>query len=203
MKVQFADTFFESLERMVNRQRWYWKTWDFLKYDLPKGIKNLIFFFPVIWKYRSWDYNFQMRILKRSLEPLAKSLRNGNEVEITRMKKVEKIERAIEILHNQSEDLYIDIAAERLGYTVDTSYGIFGDKPENEEPIEIKEANRKLFRLSHEIEEQEWNELWEIFKGRPGSHYQMFRDKIKAQGGDDTDSWDRWFDGTGMNRWWD
>lgn len=203
MEVKFTDTFFESLQKMVNRQRWYWKAWDFLRYDLPEGIKNLRFFFPVIWRYRDWDYNFQLRILKKSLEPLAERLRDGNEVEDPRMKKVAKIERAVEILGHIADDTYIDIAAEQLGYGVDTSYGLFGDKPDSEEPLEIKEANRKLFSLSHDIEQKEWNELWEIFKGQEPSHYTMFRDKVKEQGGNDEDSWNRWYNGTGMNRWWD
>ena len=203
MEVKFTDTFFESLQKMVNRQRWYWKAWDFLRYDLPEGIKNLRFFFSVIWRYRDWDYNFQLKILKRSLEPLAKSLRDGNEVEDPRMKKVAKIERAVEILSHIADDTYTDMAAEQLGYGVDFSYGLFGDKPDNEEPLEVKEANRKLFQLSHDIEQKEWNELWEIFKGQEPSHYTMFRDKVKEEGGNDEDSWNRWYNGTGMNRWWD
>jgi hypothetical protein len=36
MEVKMADSFFESLERMANRERWYWKTWDFVRYDFPK-----------------------------------------------------------------------------------------------------------------------------------------------------------------------
>ena len=43
MEIKFADTFFKSLERMVNRQKWYWQTWDFLRYDLPNGVKNIFF----------------------------------------------------------------------------------------------------------------------------------------------------------------
>ena len=51
MEVKFADTFFKSLERMVNRQKWYWQTLDFLRYDLHNGVKNIFFFWKVIWNY--------------------------------------------------------------------------------------------------------------------------------------------------------
>ena len=92
MEIKFTDTFFKSLEKMNSRERWYWKTWDFFRYDLPKGIKNIFFFWRVIWNYRSWDSSFQMRIFARSLEPLAHTLEyHGMEVDGPRLKKVAKI----------------------------------------------------------------------------------------------------------------
>jgi len=52
MKVKAADTFFDSVERMINRQRWYWKSWDFLRYDMPRFFKNLWLFRKDLYKYR-------------------------------------------------------------------------------------------------------------------------------------------------------
>jgi hypothetical protein len=204
MEIKFADTFFKSLERMVNRQKWYWKTWDFLRYDLPNGVKNIFFFWGVIWRYRSWDSSFQMRILARSLEPLAHTLEHhGNEVDGPRLKKVAKIKRAIEILNHQVNDDYIALAEEKLGSTVNHSYGIFGDKDEEDEPLEIKEMNRKIFALSSELEEQEWDELFTILRGQNHNAYVMLCDKAKEEGDINRDIWDQWFDGSGMRGWWD
>jgi hypothetical protein len=202
MEVKFADSFFESLERMVNRERWYWKVWDFFRYDLPKGVKNIFFFWKVIWNYRSWDSHFQMRILARSLEPLAHTLEHhGNEVDGPRLKKVAKIKRAIEILNRQGEDNYLELAEKELGYTVNYEYGLFGkDEPE---PEEITKANRKLFNLSKELEDKEWKELWKIFEGQEISHFIMLCDKAKADNEKTDDLWNRWFDGSGMKGWWD
>jgi hypothetical protein len=206
MEIKFADTFFKSLERMVNRQKWYWKTWDFIRYDLPNGVKNIFFFWKVIWRYRSWDSSFQMRILARSLEPIAHTLEHhGNEVDGPRLKKVAKIKRAIEILNRQSNDDYIELAEEALGYKVNLSYGIFGNKEEEDEPSTIKEMNSKIYDLSHKLEEEEWKELWTIFNGQEHSHYVMLLDKAKSQNIDlkTEDVWDKWFDGSGMKGWWD
>lgn len=206
MEVKFTDTFFESLERMANRERWYWKTWDFIKYDVPNGIKNIFFFWKVIWRYRSWDSSFQMRILARSLEQLANTLEHhGSEVEEPRLKKVAKIRRAIEILNRQADDNYIELAEETLGYEVNLSHSIFGDKPEDTEPVKIKEMNSKIYDLSSELEDREWKELWTIFNGQEHSHYIMLLDKAKSQNVDlkTEDLWDKWFDGTGMKGWWD
>jgi hypothetical protein len=197
MEVKFADSFFESLDRMIKRERWYWKTWDFFRYDLPKGIKNIIFFWKVIWNFRPWDHTYNLRILERSLEPLRDSIINGMEVDCSRLKKVAKIERAIEILNNITEDKYTDIAESKLGYEVDTTFTF-----DNDEPEEIKKANRKIYDLSREIEEKEWKELWKIFKGQQHSQYIMILDRMTDEEKKKEDVWDKWFDGSDMRRWW-
>jgi hypothetical protein len=198
MEVKFADSFWKSLDRMVKRERWYWKTWDFLRYDIPKGIKNIIFFWKVIWNFRPWDYTYNLKIFAKSLEPLRDSIINGNEVDVPRLKKVAKIERAIEILNNITEDRYTDIAEAQLGYEVNSEF-IFRD----DEPEEIKEANKKIWDLSREIEDKEWKELWPIFQGQEHSQYVMLLDKMTPEQRKDDDVWGNWYDGSGMGHWWD
>ena len=197
MEVKFTQSFFDSFEKMINREKWYWKTWDFLRYDVPNGFKNIFFFWRVIWNYRDWDYNFQLRILKRSLEPLAKRIENGNEVDISRLKKVEKIHRTIEILEHIGNDSYIEIAEKELGYQTDTTH-IFSD-----EPLAITEANRKIFELSHLIEEKEWIELFEILKGQDREKYKKIVDSLTKEERKSEDVWNNWFDGSGIRGWWD
>jgi len=75
MKIKFADKFWGSLDKMS--KGWYWKTWDFFIYDFPRGIKNIIFFWKVIWNFRHWDYTYNLRILSKSLEPLKDSIKCG------------------------------------------------------------------------------------------------------------------------------
>ena len=202
MEIKFADGFFDSIQRIINRQKWYWKVWDFFRYDLVQGIKNIFFFWRVIWKYRSWDSSFQMKILARSLEPLAHTLEHhGNEVDGPRLKKVASIKRAIEILNRQADDNYLELAEDELGYTVNVNYGITGDG----EPKSVTEKNRKLFDLSHELEDKEWKELWKIFEGQEHTHYIMLLDKARSENPNagTEDIWNKWFNGTGMKHWWD
>jgi hypothetical protein len=197
MEIKFAPSFFKSLERMAVRERWYWKTWDFIRYDVPKGIKNIIFFWRVIWSFRSWDSTFQLRILKRSLEPLRDRMQNGNEVDETRLKKVAAITRLIYLLEYCSEDKYIDLAEEELGYEVDTTY-LF-----NEEPDEVKEANRKIFELSRKLEEEHWKEIFKIMEGQDVEEFRKIYDALDDETKKRHDVWTEWFDGTGMKGWWD
>jgi len=197
MEVKFADSFWKSLDRMVKRERWYWKAWDFIRYDIPKGIKNIIFFWKVIWNFRPWDHTYNLGIFAKSLEPLRDSIKNGYEVDVPRLKKVAKIERAIEILNNITEDKYTDIAESQLGYEVNSEF-IFRD----DEPEEIKEENRKIYDLSREIEDKEWKELWTIFQGQEHSHYVMLLDRMSQEQKKNEDIWGNWYDGSGMGHWW-
>jgi hypothetical protein len=59
------------------------------------------------------------------------------------------------------------------------------------ETKEESDHNSKVFKRAREIEEQEWNELFELLKGQ---NYKNF-DK-------DVDWWQQ-FDGTGIRGWWD
>ncbi len=203
MHVKYTDSFFKSIKTIINRQRWYWKVWDFIRYDLPKGIYNIFYFWGVIWRFRSWDSSFQLKILARSLEPLVKNIEGGYEVEETRLKKVESIKRAIEILNRQADDDYVSLAEQNLGYEVNLEYGVFGIANQEDEPIEIKEANAKIFDLAKDLEDKEWVELWQIIKGQDHSHFVMYYDKAKhANPNLDQDIWAKWFNGTGMKGWW-
>ena len=202
MEIKFANGFFDSLQRIINRQRWYWQAWDFFRYDLVQGIKNIFFFWKVIWQYRSWDSSYQMKILSRSLEPLAHTLEHyGSEVDEPRLKKVAAIKRAIEILNRQSTEDYLELAETELGYKVNLNYGITGDG----EPKAVTEKNRKLFDLSHKLEEKEWKELWKIFEGQNHTNYIMLLDKAKSENPNvgTEEVWNKWFNGNGMKHWWD
>jgi hypothetical protein len=61
------------------------------------------------------------------------------------------------------------------------------DKDSEEE----KEFKRKYFSRIRELEEIEWNELWELLKGQDPSIYENEGD------------WDDIFDGSGLRGWWD
>ena len=37
---------------------------DYIKYDIPYGIKNLIKWFPLVWKDRDYDHNYILYALK-------------------------------------------------------------------------------------------------------------------------------------------
>lgn len=157
-----------------------------------KGLHNFWYFRKELWNFRGWDYNFQLRLLRRSLIPLRDDIQNGCEEEVSRMKKVAAIQEAITLIERILMDEYITIAEMQLGIDfMDTTDG--------------NEA-KKVVDLSHELANQDWKRLWRIFEGQNYNEYIMLLDRKKIhnqfeKGHDDV--WGKWFDGTGMKGWWD
>jgi hypothetical protein len=202
MKVKFADSFFESLDRLITRERWYWKTWDWIRYDFPKGVYNIFYFWRVVWNFRPWDSGYQFSFMTRALPRLRDAIANGHEIELSRNKKLDKINIMIEILNRMEEDNYIAYAEKALGREVDTSYGIFGNPNLDEEPTEIRESNREIFDLATKLEQDDWNEFIYLIKGQDIEEYRKLFDNLSEEEKREHDHYYTWFDGSGIQSWW-
>jgi hypothetical protein len=124
--------------------------------------------------------------------------KRGLEIDKTRLKKVQSMRRAIEILKNCREDNYIDMAEKELGDLIfnDWEFEDIPDKPGFSKlvdnlTLEEETHNRKVFDRSKEIQEKEWSELFVILKGQD---YTKFDKNI---------DWNEQFDGSGLRGWWD
>lgn len=195
MQVVATDSFFKSLKKMMRNNTWYVKLYDTFRYDIPGFVRNIIRFRKELWRFRNWDSGYNLEIFKRSLEITARYMElYGLEIESSRNKKVAKMKRAIELLNNTVEDNFIEQAEKELGIEVVTDF--YFEKQEDgtyrmgdNETEEERKNNRKIFDRAGEIEEQQWKELWEIFKGQG-----------KCPDGTE---WDDWYDGSGLRGWWD
>ena len=192
MKVEFKDSFFESVEKLV----WYdtnlWKVWAAIRYDIPLFFKNIWRFRKELYNHQWWDYRFTLEMLYRSLSIMVVKLeKDGIEEDISRGKKVQKIKRALELLKHKLDDDYVKRAEDELG---ELSY-----KPIKFEPVEGKEGlyslvdddtpaekrhAKKVYKRARVIEDKEWKELWDIFKGKKFT------------------TWEK-FDGSDLRGWWD
>ena len=200
MEIQTTDLFFNSFKKMISRERWYWKTWDFLRYDTPRFLKNLWLFRKDLYNYH-W-YSGQHAVLpfmKTTLMDMAaKTDKYGLEVEHSKSKKVMKMWRAAKLMEHFIEDNFIELAEKELGELIINRFEFepVPDKPgysrlvDNDTPEE-KDHNDKIFKRAREIEELMWSELWDILKGQD---YKKFSDEI---------DWDKQFDGSGLRGWWD
>ncbi len=91
--------------------------YHFFRSDIPYGIGNLIKFFPVVWKFRPWDYGFNLELLRHSLRYLLKTLdEHGMEVDETRIPRVEAIKRVIFLLDHHANGDLLSITAETQGW---------------------------------------------------------------------------------------
>ena len=191
MKIQFADSFTKSLKTMVNHQTWWYKTYEFIRWDIWHFFKNIWRFRKELYSHRWWDSRFTLEMLERSLIIMEKGMHGGLEVRESRDKKIQKMQRAIELLKNRREDNYIERAEGELGNLIMKDWEVedIGDglsQLVDKDTPEEKEHNQKVFQRTREIEETEWEELWEIFKGTRYSK-----------------KYDKKYDGTDIRGWWD
>ena len=192
MKVEMEDSFLESLEKLVWYDSKLFKVWEFFRRDIPNFVRN-------VWRFRRelrdhywWDYRYTLEMLYRSLTIMEKGLReNGHEVDESRNPKLKSIQRALTLLKNKMDDNYIGRAEAELGELAHHPWEFRELENGNYELVdndtpEEKEHARKVFARARELEDSEWKELWEIFKGTKYS--KMYGKK---------------YDGTDMRAWWD
>jgi len=203
MKVEFANSFWKSLKRLSRHQTWWYKTYEFFRRDLPYFLENIWFFRKELYKFRSWDYSFNLDLFRRSLEKTVHTIEfHGSEIDESRMKKVEKMKRAIHLIKKVRQDDYIKDAEIELGKLMNTGWWFDGNDREDTEEESLH--NKKVFVRAREIQESEWKELWSIIQGQDIREYSSKTQKIKdSEPQDDMHSYNDWFDGSGLRGWWD
>lgn len=67
--------------------------------DIIKGVQNIVYYFPVIWKDRDWDYDFILDLLKAKLIKQRDYLQKENLV-VETPKIVEEINCALQHINN-------------------------------------------------------------------------------------------------------
>lgn len=192
MKVEFKDSFFESLEKLV----WYdsnlWKVWSAIRYDIPLFFKNVWRFRKELYNHQWWDYRYTLEMMYRSLSIMVVRLeKDGIEEDVSRGKKVAKIKRALELLKHKLDDDYVERAEAELGEIQSGPFEFEKMEDGNYQLVDLvietastRKHNRKVFKRASDIEETEWKELWDIFKGKKFT------------------TWDD-FDGSDLRGWWD
>jgi hypothetical protein len=210
MKVEFKDTFFESVQKLVWYDTKLWKFWQTIRYDIPGFVKNIYRFRKELYSHAWWDYRYTLEMLHRSLVIMEAKMHDGMEIRESRDKKIAKMQRAIQILKNIIDDNYIEMAEAELGKLVmhDWEFEDVTDRPgysklvDNETASE-KRHNRKVFNRARKLEAMEWKELWKIFEGQDIRGYKKLTKYKSAEEMISSDVWNEWFDGSDMRGWWD
>lgn len=131
------------------------------------------------------------------------------EIRETRDKKIQKMQRAIQLLKSKIDDDYVDRAQLKLGdivyrpFEFETIEGSdLYQLVDNDTPAE-KRHMKKVFAYAQKLEAAEWKELWKIFEGQDIRGYKKLKKSKSAEEMIQTDSWNEWFDGSDMRGWWD
>jgi len=205
MKVEFKDTFFESVEKLVWYDTKLWKVWNVIRRGIPNFFANIWRFRRELYSHQWWDYRYTLEMIRRSLIIMEKNLQNkGIEEPISRAKKLNKIRRAIKLIDNRLNDNYVAQAELELGQLYlkpfdfePTEDGLY--RMVENETKEERAHNTKVFKLASAIDDKEWRELWNIFKGQ--SHLD-FKKHLKTLPKEEQNSaWDAWFNGSDMRGW--
>jgi hypothetical protein len=200
MEIKFADSFWKSLKTLSRHQTWWYKTYEFFRRDLPYFLENIWFFRKELWAFRSWDYSYNLDLFRRSLEKTVHTIEyHGNEVDESRLKKVEKMKRAIQLINNIRIDEYVKIAEKELGELKNSDW-LWDDREDTDEE---RIHNKKVFERAREIEDSEWNELWSIIQGQNVKEYSEIYNSKTYEEKKEGDVWNNWFDGSGLKGWWD
>jgi hypothetical protein len=210
MNIRFADSFGKSLKNLVWHQHPIYKVYELFRYKIPMFFENLWFFRKSLWEFRSWDYSFNLQMLGRSLEKTVNTIEyHGSEVDDSRMKKVQKMKRVIELLGHLRSDSYIEMAEKELGKIkdIDWNFEEVKDNPDLFQMIESNpeetEHNRKIYNRAEEIEKEEWKEICKILEGQDHSEYVKLLESTSEEDRRKTDLWYKWYDGSGAKHWWD
>ena len=211
MKIGFADTFTKSIEKMIRQQTWWYKTYEFFRYDISRFIRNVWRFRKGLSRHYWWDHHGMLMFMEAALTDMSDRLeKDGSEIDSPRLKKVEKMRRAIQLIKNYNKDLYIEMAEKELGKLnlYDWEFETVPDSPDlkrlvDKETEEEKVHNRKVFNRAREIGDSEWNELWQIFKGQDNEEYQKLKETLTEEQKREEDQYYKWFDGSDLRGWWD
>ena len=165
MEVRFADTFWPSFKRLIQSENpWHWRYYKSKWYDFKWQCWATRKYRKIVKEMIPWDYGSILKMLEFQLSVLSHHLEHkGFEVEESRMKKVKDMKRAIKLLQHQNEDDFI----ERCGYQ-DTKFKFIdledGTRKMEHEDEEVARHNKRVFKQANELEQKEWNELFELLK---------------------------------------
>lgn len=88
-----------------HRYLWWKFEGQYIVSNLIKGVKNLIKWFPIIWKDRDYDYSYTFAILKAKLNNQADYLEKNNHF-INSLRQAQIIKTCIRLIDKINEDFY-------------------------------------------------------------------------------------------------
>lgn len=129
-----------------------------LYYNIKYGIKNLVLFFPTIWRWRSWDYDFTIDLLHKSLSELYKSVYVTNTWHVLDEKEKRKMATAVNCLKRLKDNNYLEVDSDKL--FADYDFMNFTRQISDSKRIKM----HKLFDDQEYLRKQDMEVFTKIFK---------------------------------------
>jgi hypothetical protein len=213
MEIQFADSFAKSLKNLMWHESRVYKFYSIFRYGIPHFIANIWRFKKNLWNHAWWDYSYTLEMLHTSISIMEKKYNEKQEfLSPSRKKVLVKMQRSLELIKNILDDNYMDKAEEVLGKLPKHTFefedvGNGNVRLVDNDTLEETAQWKKTYEYAQMIEETEWTELWNIFKGQSNSEYEEYKKgnlkKYSQEEINNGDDYYDWFDGTNMRSWWD
>lgn len=163
----------------IKTEVFYQDTVSFFKYDLPAGIKNLIHYFPVIWKDRQWDHAFMENLMLVKLEKWYKYFSNDCAMPYEGIEKdLQAMRICINVLKRRQEDWYTktwynkyahrkrmvtEPCPDQPGYSVLEWVGLTEDEQNKSTELmkQMKETENRDWKIFCTIFEKRFNSWWD------------------------------------------
>ena len=172
----------------------FYSIYSFFRYDAPRFLKNIWKFKKALYNFHSFDYQGILYFLEIGIKDYVDyNEKYGFEILTSRMKKIEKMRRASQILHNYNSERYLEMAEKELGKNPEHLIMKIYQKRIRRENRTLEEADhiKAVYKRTQKIEEEEWDELMLILKGQDYSTFDPSKDFYEQ------------YDGTGLKTWWD
>ena len=156
-----------------------WDPIDLFFYNVKWFFKNLFNFRHILWEYRNWDYAYVRDLQIFGLKNLVKCLEHGHEEEVSRNKKIDRINELIKLLEHNFDSTIDIIEYEKI-------------RPKrNKRIFEIMNGQNEK-KLAKRVDEKRAE-----LKEKDPQKYEEYEKQGFYQ------LWVEEFDGTGCESWWD
>jgi hypothetical protein len=168
MKIIASNDFLKSFKKLIDSYSpWKWEFWRQKYYDLKLKLWALRKYFKTVTMMTPWDSQSIIIMLKFQIEILSNYLeKRGHEEEKSKLSKVTKMKRFVELANNYLEDNYLDrcefIHRDMKFVPVEGEKDLMELK--FDETPEEAEHNAKALQEIAKLQEKEWKEMIGLLK---------------------------------------
>jgi hypothetical protein len=84
---------------------WWRRDGKYLHLEFKRGIKNLIYWFPIIWRDRNWDSHYIFEILKHKLKAQSKYI-GGRDIHTQSKRDAEVMKTCVRLMEKVQDEFY-------------------------------------------------------------------------------------------------
>lgn len=174
----------------------YYRTKRFFKYTYA--------FREELSTFYSWDYSSTLRMFRKCLVLLKDNIDKGYEESVSAQKKVNKIEKVIQLIDLALDDELLRVEAERVLKVKTPEFKFETKQIEGTDRYELldlrtpeeQEISRSILKTTVNLQERYWKQLWKIVQGQDMKNWTIMKERNPEADFQD------FFDGSDLRGWW-